>query len=713
MQAVNSVPAARDLVLIGGGHAHVQVLRSFGMQPLPGVRLTLISPDVFTPYSGMLPGYVAGLYKHEQIHIDLVRLTNFAQARFVRAQVAGLDLAAQTIQLPGRPDIRFDLLSINSGAIPEAPLEDAVTVKPIADFLPKWHAAGLGAQAIVGAGAGGVELALAVRESKGGAVPVYLIGPELLPQHGQRARRLVAKELAAQNIQFLPHRVVNQSDDALLLDSGQELKTGSVFWVTGVRAPGWLADAGLAVDAKGFVCVDQHLRSTSHDCVFAAGDVAELTGQSRPKSGVFAVRAGPALTANLRATLLQQPLKRFRAQRLHLALLGYAGGKALASRGEWAHSGRIWWWLKQKIDLQFMSKFNDLPEIPQSDYALPKHLRDDLPEQTMRCGGCGAKLAAEPLRRVLARLPQTEHAQVRLGIGDDAAQVVSASGVPLLTVDGFRAILDDPYLFGRVATHHSLNDVLAMGATPTAVLALVTVPLMAEVMVEEELYQLLRGVCDVLEEVGAALVGGHSAEGAELSLGLTVMGEAAKQPLTKAGGEPGDRLLLTKPLGTGVVMAASHSDAVSANAVQAVHEGMDQSNVMALNVLQQYGVKALTDVTGFGLAGHLGEMLRASKLGCRLQLDSVPTYTGSLQSLQVTQSSLQLSNEQALNDFNLLGEMRSDDVRLRMLADPQTNGGLLAVVPAGVAAAALGELTEQGYTAADIGELAPQQWEIQ
>jgi selenide,water dikinase len=140
----------------------------------------------------------------------------------------------------------------------------------------------------------------------------------------------------------------------------------------------------------------------------------------------------------------------------------------------------------------------------------------------MRCGGCGAKLGAEPLRRVLARLPSQRFAGVLAGIGDDAALIEGSTDPLVLTTDGFRAMLDDPWRFGRIAAHHSLNDVYAMGAVPTTAMALATVPLMAEQMMEEELHQMLLGAVEVLNEAGVALVGGHSAEGAELALGLAL-----------------------------------------------------------------------------------------------------------------------------------------------------------------------------------------------
>ena len=706
-------PAVRDLCLVGGGHAHVQVLRRFGMQPVPGIRLTLISPLPHSPYSGMLPACVAGVYTEADIHIDLVKLSRFAGARFIQAEVTGLDLDEKRVELLGRPSLKFDALSINTGATPKV-TDDATAVKPISTFLPRWRQALAQLKqgdhlALIGGGAGGIELALAARQVVPTGVRMTLVSPTLVPSLHPRAAQKLKLVLQSAHIGWVAERATHSEAGTVKLASGTHIDAEQIFWVTGVAAPQWVADSPLQTDEGGFIRVGETLQSQSHDFVFAAGDIAELDGQSRPKSGVFAVRQGPVLAYNLAAYLQQQSLKPYRAQGAHLALIGTTPGRALAVRGGFVAEGKAWWALKRWIDERFMSRFNDLPEMFDKAPSLPQALQASLPDQAMRCGGCGAKIAAEPLRRVLTRLPAQEHPRVRLGIGDDAAEIIS-SGSQLLTIDGFRAMLDDPYLFGRIATHHSLNDILAMGAKPLSALALVTVPLMAESMMEEDLYQMLAGVCAVLADEGAVLVGGHSAEGAELSLGLTIMGEPREKVLTKGGAQVGDRLILTKPLGTGTVLAAAMQGMANPLTVAEVVRGMDQSNGVATSILRDHQTHALTDVTGFGLAGHLGEMLRASKVGVRLDLDRVPIYGDGLHSITHTVSSIQQANELALQEFELSRQWRPADAAVRLLADPQTSGGLLACVPVNMAALCVEKLVQAGYAAADIGEIQPGAW---
>ena len=700
-------PPTTDLVLIGGGHSHVQVLKMLGMAPLDGVRVTVVAREAHTPYSGMLPGFVAGRYRWEDIHIDLGPLCRFAGARLIVGEVTGLDVERNLVFCSDHPSIRFDTLSINSGATPENVGAFGVPVKPIGRFLPRWRdvreQVRCGARIVfVGGGAGGVELALAARHALPRGVNIEIVAAELLPGHGRGAKRILADELSRADIGLRLGAVTAAGEDALTLADGSSLPFDWLFWVTGVVAPYWIRESSLGTDAKGFARVDTHLRSISHPHVFAAGDAAGLLGQQRPKSGVIAVRAGPVLGTNLRRSLDGRRLRRFRAQKRFLSLIGTGDGRAVASKSWMAMRGRWAWIWKDWIDRRFMEKYQQLPAMAGASAADRPGLSGSATVEQfdpMRCGGCGAKLAAGPLRRVLSRLPEQQFEHVLQGIGDDAAMLRTGAEALLLTVDGFRSLVDDPYLFGRIAAHHSLNDIYAMGAAPTSAMALATVPLMAEAMMEEELYQLLKGAVDVLNADGVPLVGGHSSEGLELSLGLAVSGAAVQPVLTKSGCRPGDALLLTKPLGTGVLLAAHMRGLAPTRNLQAAIECMDQSNRAALAVLRAHGVRSATDVTGFGMLGHLSEMLRASAVGAEIRLEAVPRLDGAMMCFeQGAASVLQSSNELALADFEIRDGTRRD-ASVRLLADPQTSGGLLASVPAARAADCLQGLVAAGYAA--------------
>jgi selenide,water dikinase len=709
----STVPIAQDLVLVGGGHAHVHVLKRFGMRPAPGVRLTLIARDLETPYSGMLPGYVAGHYRFEECHIDLVRLARFAGARLIHDEAIGLDRAARQILCTAHPAIRYDVVSLDIGSTPRrddvpGAAEYTVPVKPIAGFAARWEALldraraqGRVRLAVVGGGAGGVELALAAHHRLtgllGGGAEVTLVTREaLLPSHNKWVRRRFVRLLHERGIRAITgNPVVRVEPGRLVAADGAAILFDEALWVTEAAGAPWLAATGLPLDGGGFIEVDETLRSPADDAVFATGDIATMPAHPREKAGVYAVRAGPPLADNLRRVLAGRPPRRAVPQKRALALISSGDGKAAASRGPFAAYGRTLWRLKDSIDRRWMRRYTDLPAMAEAD-----------DEGEMRCGGCAAKVPAEALAGAIAKLNLASDDAVAIGLAspDDAALVSFPGGPPLLqTVDFFRAMVSDPYLFGRIAANHALGDIYAMGGKPETALAIAALPPSRPAIVEADLFHMLKGGTEVLEAAGAMLIGGHSAEGAELALGFAVTGRPSPGRLLRKGGlRSGDRLLLTKPLGTGVILAAEMRGRATARSYAAAIAAMQEPAAAAAACLVTHGATACTDVTGFGLIGHLREMLTASGIDARLDADAIPTLEGALTLFaDGLTSSLHGGNLPALSV--LAGVTERDPALAALLIDPQTAGGLLAGVPAARASACLDELRRLGYRAAEIG----------
>ncbi|HVH77094.1 MAG TPA: selenide, water dikinase SelD [Stellaceae bacterium] len=710
-----TLPIAQDLVLAGGGHAHVRVLKAFAMRPLPGVRLTLVSRDVETPYSGMLPGYVAGRYPLSDCHIDLRRLARFANARFIHDEASGIERGERRLLLAAHPPIRYDFLSLDIGSAPrldEVPgaAEHTVPVKPIDRFARRWEGLLLRARdlprlslAIVGGGAGGVELALSAQHrlaqlfgERKSALNVTLVTREaLLPSHNARVRRIFERIFAQRGIAVASHcEIVSVEPHRLHCADGRQIAFDEALWVTQAGAASWLPATGLVLDEGGFVVVDECLRALGQERIFAAGDVAAMRGHAREKAGVYAVRQGPPLAANLRRALASQPLRRAVPQRRALALIGTGDGQAVASRGVLAAHGRLLWRLKDRIDRRWIARYRELPAMAGES------------ADTMRCNGCAAKVPAQILGRVIERLQPVAGGTVALGLeSPDDAALLAFPGAPLLlqTVDFFRAMVDDPYLFGRIAATHALGDIYAMDGLPETALAIATVPPGRGPIVEHDLYQMLKGALDVLEPAGAALVGGHSAEGAELGLGFAVTGRPRRTRLLRKGGlARGDRLILTKPLGTGIILAADGRGEAPGRIVEAAIATMLQCSAAAAECLARHGASAATDVTGFGLLGHLLEMLRASAVDASLDPSAIPALDGVLPLIaRGIRSSLHAENAAALGALDA-GDGLPPEIEA-LIADPQTSGGLLAGVPAAQAVECLAELRELGYRAALIG----------
>jgi selenide,water dikinase len=719
------------------------------MRPLPGLRLTLVTRDVHTPYSGMLPGYIAGHYEYDDCHIDLRKLSRFAGARLYHSPVEALDLSRKQLHCRDRPPVRFDLLSINIGSRPQTldiPGADrfAIPVKPIDRFLERWeelirrilNSPPPFRVIVVGGGAGGVELALATQHRlrkeltdagqriEGLQHSLVTDTPEILPGHASRTRTAFQKALAARHISvFTRHRVSKIEPGLVHCEGGETLSADAVLWVTHAAAPAWLEQAGLATDASGFVQVDNALRSVSHPEVFAAGDIAAVQNQPRPKAGVFAVRQGPPLAENLRRAALGQVPRPFKLQKNFLSLITTGDRYAIASRSGWSVQGAWVWHWKHWIDRRFMSKYNNLPVMEEDQgAAIDPRLtgQQALPEISaiaMRCGGCGAKVGSTTLSRVIGRLETRPHRDVLVGLQepDDAAVLqIEAGEVLVQSVDYFRAFVDDAYEFGRIAANHSLGDIFAMGAKAQSAQAIATVPYGKEAAVEETLYDMLRGALEILDACGAALIGGHSSEGAELAFGLVVNGIAEPGDLLRKGGmQPGNRLVLTKPLGTGTLFAADMRHAAKGRWIEGALASMVQSNQDAAECVHRHGATACTDVTGFGLLGHLVEMTRPSAVDAVLDLQALPVLQGARETMRAgIFSSLQPENVRLRRAVRNLEEAASHP-HYALLFDPQTAGGLLASLPKKTVESCVAELRQLGYAqTAIVGQVAPKSSDI-
>jgi selenide,water dikinase len=732
-----ATPVLKDVVLVGAGHSHVTVLRMFGMKPIPGVRLTLISREVHTPYSGMLPGLIAGHYGFDDAHIDTGPLARFAGARLYQDEVVDLDLAGRHLICRRRPPVPYDLLSLNIGSTPNTAdvpgaSEHAIPVKPIDGFLRRFEALqarvlarkGRAAVALVGAGAGGVELLLAVEHRlrqavaragfDAGGLSFVLISDvaDILPSFPAAFRARFHPILAARGIAVITGAAVARVEAGRLMLAGYgPVAADEILWTTQAAPARWLAKSGLPLDARGFLRVDETLAVTGHDNLFAAGDTIAFSGRELPKSGVYAVRAGPALAENIRRTLTGRSLRRFRPQREALYLVSTGGRHAVGSRNGLVVEGDWVWRWKDWIDRRFMRKFNELPEMTPAPAAPLPPLADrealrEISAIAMRCGGCGAKVGATVLSRALAGIEPAVRADVVVGLDapDDAALVdVGGERLSLQTVDYFRAIVDDPYTLGKIAANHSLGDVYAMGGEPQTALAIATVPYGLESKVEADLSAMMAGANEVLREAGCALVGGHTSEGAELALGFAVNGLVpATAALRKGGLAPGDGLILTKPLGTGTLLAADMRGKAKARWVMAAIAHMIASNGKAAQILRQHRVHAATDVTGFGLIGHLIEMVRASDVDATLAIDRLPLLDGARETVaRGIFSSLQPQNVRLRRAIRELATVAAHPL-YPMLFDPQTSGGLLAAVPLAEAEPCVAALRAAGYAAAEI-----------
>lgn len=365
-----------QLVLVGGGHAHLFVLRAIMQGELVCPDVALVSPSRWQYYSGMLPGLIAGHYRKEECRIDLRALAQRAGIRFIEQTLVSMDAEQRSIVLDDDTEVGYEWLSLDTGSCTRMDWAsdyeaEVISVKPLDRFASEWKAlqdrfmqAGGGQVAVVGAGAAGVELSMGMRKSLADSrvdAKVSLVAGEqgLLSEFGSGVRRRVGRELKRQGVEVLPHRAEGEGAH-LKLSDGSTLNADAVISASGAQAPEWVADSKLETAEDGFIRVDGRHRSTSHANVFAVGDICSRPGIALMRSGVHSVRAGPVIAQNLAASLTGKRLKRFRPRRWVLYLISCGDKRAVGSWGPFSFRGKWVWRWKDRIDRRFIAEFSQL-----------------------------------------------------------------------------------------------------------------------------------------------------------------------------------------------------------------------------------------------------------------------------------------------------------------------------------------------------------------
>lgn len=386
-----SVNHKKQLVLIGGGHSHAIALKEWSKNSLDGVTITLISDVENTPYSGMLPGYVAGFYDYAETHINLPHLAQIAGANIIIDKAINLDLVNNRVICQHQQAVSFDYLSLDIGSTPKnatvpGASQYAIPAKPVPLFLDAWHKLLETARnnalvpiyiTIIGGGVGGVELAFNMNyhlkkirgKNCSENTQISLIHREanLLSGHNQKVSKVATELLKEKGIKLYlntevievkPQQIICEDKNSTSIKNQTILETNYIFWVTQADSPQWLKNSALAQDNRGFILVNNYLQSLSHPQIFATGDIATIKNYTRPKAGVFAVRQGKPLYKNWLNSLQQKPLESYFPQEKYLALIGTGEHQAIASWDNFCWRSPLLWLLKDYIDRKFMKQFN-------------------------------------------------------------------------------------------------------------------------------------------------------------------------------------------------------------------------------------------------------------------------------------------------------------------------------------------------------------------
>lgn len=721
---MNQKLGTNNIVLLGVGHTNAHVLRMWKMGKRPkNAELICVSDFPVSTYSGMLPGVLAGQYPVEQMEIDLVRLTQAAGARLVVGKVNGIDRTQRKLLFENRPPLAYDLLSIGVGSRPamagvEVKSEDAwLPVKPMQTFMDRLrHRIEKATQqignrplkvTIVGGGIGSIEIAFGLRTrfSKDSVdAEIRLVtsashaGKGLLESTATK----ISSQLNQRRIDVSTNsRVAAIESNQLVLTGGGTIASDLVIWATHAIAPPLFENFDLEKDDRGFILTRPTLQSKTDDRIFAVGDSGTIETEKLDKAGVYAVRQGPILTQNIEHFVQKRTLTHYSPQKNYLKIVNVCDGTAISQHFGKSIHGKTQWWLKNRIDVKFMDMYQDYE---------PMEMKPDLDASAaeMRCLGCGGKVGGQILSGVMNDLGIQDNENVIIGLNnpDDAAIVKTRAKQVTVTTDFFAAPLGDPYLIGRIAALNSLSDLFVMGAQPTGALTIVQLPEGHPRAQSRVMFELMAGAKVEMDKCNAAIVGGHTIEGPRIVMGFTVLGDQLTEPSTKSKLEVGDRLILSKPLGSGVMLAALMQCKMRGEYYLPLLKTMLKSNQIALSLVKEEGVTAMTDVTGFGFAGHLLEMLSASGLSAKIELDKVATIPGAVGLVEAGIESTLAPENRWREPMVSASNSSKDDPRYKLMFDPQTCGGLMLGVAAEHEAKILELLRVDGFeNAATIGEV--------
>ncbi len=703
------------------------------MNPIADVDLTCISDKSIATYSGMLPAALAGQIPPSDMEIDLVRLCASVNARLIIGTVTGLDPVRQVLHFADRPSVPFDVLSIGIGSVPtddgvDIEGDSLIRIKPMQTFLQRLRitiakalkrrtceketaAANLqnAHQAlpppfritVVGSGAAGTEIAFCLPEfiKSQTDVPYQLQmvtrSAAILPGVTSGLRNKAAAELQRRGVTVHCNATITHVDNtAVTLKDGQRIVSDIVIWATGASPPELLLQLDLPATDSGFLATETNLRSTSGAPVFAVGDTGSIVNEKLPKAGVYAVRQGPVLWDNIQSLLSSRPLNNYEPQPSFLKLLNTGDGKAI---GEWkgfSFGGRIAMKLKHYIDSKFMKM-----------YQVSGNMNADT--DVMQCKGCGCKLGSQALTTALRSSFSLNEAIP----ADDAAVIKTEGGRIIASTDFFTNPLNDAFLFGRMAALHSASDIVAMGATATAALANVVLPEGDTAAQQTALQEFLAGARHEFAKMNADIVGGHTIVGPRWEAGFTVFGDPpATQLLQKGSLQTGDVLYLTKPLGIGVLLAAHMRNQCAARNYESLIAAMLQPQHMLAKLAADCGITAATDVTGFGLAGHLVEMLKASHRSATLNLMDLPLLPGAAEAFESGIESTLAPNNRSVEQYIAATSGMRSKPEYKAIFDPQTCGGLLLGVPKRLVQEFETAMVDAGFTSAiAIGEIVDEQ----
>ena len=713
------------LLLIGGSTAHIIFLKKWAKSRLAGVEVVLIDDSPVVPYSGSASGFIAQDITADWLDIDLVRLCRAAQARFIKAKLEKVAALTNTVELSTGLSLKYDFLALSLGLAAKkyktqnsAIVYDLYPAKlflsNLTALIAKLSTQNLRKISLIGYNQTTFELALCLdKRLKALDLPANKASFELkiitdryklFGQRPTRFRNYTKNMLQDRGIALLEDYAIDYIDKKFIATANNGKIASDINIICESepeKCPG-------LTSGNSDILVDRQLRTKFATNIFATGSVTSQAGIKEPNSGVKSLNQGKILHYNLKASLTNRGLKKYRNRLTPLSIINTADNRGLLlKRGYFFHQK----WcrgLKQLLDRRYIKRVARFkPMIMQNELKLAAPLKSTIAPELLAdfklpfCGGCGAKLAAKELQLAFRSLTTANESEIIWGIDhhEDISAVKFGAENLFQTCDFLKNFHQDPYIFAKITSLHALNDLFAKGISGGFAQLIVVLPYELRNYHQEYLTHLLAGVLSSLDEHGVKLVGGHSAEGAEFSIGLNLSARGEMKDLwSKAGAQEGDFLLLNKPLGSGILLKGAMLNLVSSQDYNQLEAVQLQSNQKAVAILKNYAVNAVTDLSGFGLVNHLEDMLAKSQKTGLLSTSALPVLSAVKPLLkQAVHSSLYRRNK---NKRVLLS--KAEDYLDPLLHDPQTSGGLLISLKAKDAAPCLLALKKAGYTQAAI-----------
>ena len=700
MIQIEEIPITNDLVLIGGGHSHLSVLMKLSKRPINGNRITLITNEIDTPYSGMIPGYIEGIYSWRDSHIDLYRLCLKLNVRFIHAEVERVSAHEKEIYFKDRPKIKFDVLSINTGIQSnnreiKGAAKYCLPVKPISklanNFLNK--ITNFKSIAFIGGGAGSVELALAIKKrflNINQDIKITIITGKrgLLSTFPQKTKLTSLKTLEKFKIDIIEYkRVLEVKPKQIILSDKSMLKIDKAILSTNSMTPKWLAKSDILLTKDNYILVNKSFQ-TNYKYVFASGDVIDFNNQNLKKAGVFAVRSGKPLAINIKQFILGKKLVEYKFNKNYLALIGTSKRSAIATKYNLTFNSRFFFYLKKYIDQNFIKKFSDFKirkkftlEALKTDVLniFVKH-KEKITDKNdiMQCKGCAAKVPLNALKQALPK-----------DIVSTSEDAVSVPGQPELyqTVDMISSIITDPFLLGKIAANHSISDMVSVNSKITSAMMILQLPLSKTEINSRDLEQVLLGANEIFKTIDCPLIGGHTMIGKDKDpiIGFSILGQKQKKikiMKNRRKIKTKDLLILTEKIGSGLIFAGINNYLIDSHFQTDVIKQMIKGNLNFGKISNHLNILSMTDITGFGLANHLLNLIKRdnSKTGLTIYPNKIPLFEGVNECLNKDiKSSLFKSNyDIAQKDIIYKRDKSKLD---NILYDPQTVGGIAFIIP--------------------------------